>query len=84
MIAPAEIEALVTYKGTVTPEAKVKPEPAKFTPLESFSPVIVTACATVNPANEPVTAPLPLNNVPTAFTGMFAILYFYLVFKHFN
>jgi hypothetical protein len=78
MIAPAEIEALVTNKGTLVPEAKVKPdEPAKFTPFASFNPVIVTACATVKPANEPVTAPLPLNNVPSAFTGMFAILYLF-------
>jgi hypothetical protein len=84
MIAPEEIEQLVTNKGTVTPEANVKPEPAKLVPFTSFNPVTVTACATVKPANEPVTAPLPLNNTPCAFTGMFAILYFYLVFKHFN
>jgi hypothetical protein len=77
MIAPAEIEALVTNRGTLVPEANVKPEPAKFTPFASFNPVIVTACATVKPANEPVTAPLPLNNVPCAFTGMFAILYLF-------
>jgi hypothetical protein len=76
MIAPAEIEQLVTNKGTLVPEAKVKPLPAKLTSFASFNPVIVTACATVKPANEPVTAPLPLNNVPSAFTGMFAILYF--------
>jgi len=77
MIAPAEIEQLVTNKGTVVPEANVKPEPAKLTLFASFNPVIVTACATVKPANEPVTAPLPLNNVPSAFTGMFAILYLF-------
>jgi hypothetical protein len=76
MIAPVEIEQLVTNIGTVTPVGKVKPEPAILVPFASFNPVIVTACATVKPANEPVTAPLPLNNVPNAFAGMFAILYF--------
>jgi hypothetical protein len=76
MIAPADIEALVTYKGTVNPEAKVKPlDPAKLFPLASSNPVKVTACATVKPANEPVTDADPLNNVPIAFTGIFAILF---------
>lgn len=74
-MAPEEIEALVTKRGTVVPAATIKvPAAAKLLPFPSFKPVKVVAWIAVKPANEPVTEADPLTTAAIGFEGILAII----------